>query len=130
MHREHPLFFGAVLGLSLAVVDLLTDGPDPLRAARLDRQALVLLLSAGAGALLASLPGRFRGTLRMKKPVLSRCILAFFSGAGLILGLHMADTGRILPRVIEGSAAAGAFLGISWLMAMITLRLMGRRWKP
>lgn len=128
MRRVHPLWRGFWLACVLAAVRVLLNGVDERALFRGDRAALALAGAAVFGALLAAAPGwlRRRGRLWLR-PGWKRCLTAFLSGVAMALALGMADSGRVLFALYEGSTGAYAFVGAAAVTAFVTARIVERR---
>ncbi len=130
--QAHPFWRGAALAAVFALIMVLTGTPVLSPAYRLwdaSRPALAFGGMAVIGAFLASIPGRIRRKKEARpKLSVSRCVVAFASGIGLMLGLALAGSGdiRLICGVMQGGLGALAFAACAWLTGLITARLMGR----
>ena len=113
MHRGHPLLCGTLLGLTWTLLSLLFQGADWLTA---------------CGALIAAVPKllRNRGSYWARESALG-CAGAFLCGVGMMMGLHMAGSGRIVSAMLEGSTGAFGFVIMAWIAGCVTVLLAGRR---
>lgn len=128
MRRVHPLWRGFFLSCVLTTALVLLGGPDEIAVFRGERMPLVFAGSAALGALVASLPGRFRRRgQRTPLPRWTCCLLCFLCGAAMLLALGAAGSGRVLYALYEGSTGAYAFAGAALVTGFITARIAGRR---
>ena len=113
MHRGHPLLCGTLLGLTWTLLSLLFQGVDWL---------------AAIGALIAAVPKllRNRGSYWARESALG-CAGAFLCGVGMMMGLHLAGSGRIVSAMLEGSTGAFGFVIMAWIAGCVTALRAGRR---
>lgn len=128
MRRGHPLLCGTLLGLTWALLSLLFQGADWLAAWTMTREGMVLLGMTAVGALMAAVPAflRQKGTKRAPESVIDG-VRAFLSGIGLMLGLHLAGSGRIVSAMLEGSTGAFGFVLTAWVVGGVTVLVAERR---
>ncbi len=127
MRVVHPLWRGFYLAAMLAAARVLLGPVDALSPYLLSRRGLALALGLTAGAFLASVPGRFRKKGERLPLTWQRCLLSFLCGAAMVLAYRLADGGRVLSALMEGSAGAYAFAGAAVAAGFITARIAGRR---
>ena len=111
MHRGHPLLCGTLLGLTWTLLSLLFQGVDWLAAWSLEREGAALLGMTAVGALIAAVPKllRNRGSYWARESALG-CAGAFLCGVGMMMGLHLTGSGRIVSAMLEGSTGAFGFV--------------------
>ena len=128
MHRGHPLLCGTLLGLTWTLLSLLFQGADWLAAWSLEREGAALLGMTAVGALIAAVPKllRNRGSYWARESALG-CAGAFLCGVGMMMGLHLAGSGRIVSAMLEGSTGAYGFVFLAWIAGGVTAQLEGRR---
>ena len=128
MRRGHPLLCGTLLGLTWTLLSLLFQGADWLAAWTMTREGMVLLIMTALGALMAAVPAflRQKGTKRAPESVMDGA-RAFLCGIGLMLGLHLAGSGRIVSAMLEGSTGAFGFVLTAWVVGGVTALVAGRR---
>lgn len=128
MRRQHPLWRGFWLALSMAAVLFLLGPVSPLSLFALERGPLVFFAAMTAGAFIGALPGRLR---KSAKPVLrttwQRALRAFLCGAAMALALGMAGDGAVIPALMTGSVGAYAFCGVAHAAGFITVRIADKR---
>ena len=80
------------------------------------------------GALIAAVPKllRNRGSYWACESALG-CAGAFLYGVGMMMGLHLAGSGRIVSAMLEGSTGAFGFVIMAWIAGCVTALLAGRR---
>ena len=105
MHRGHPLLCGTLLGLTWTLLSLLFQGADWLAAWSLLRN---------------------RGSYWAHESALG-CAGAFLCGVGMMMGLHLTGSGRIVSAMLEGSTGAFGFVIMAWIAGCVTALLAGRR---
>ena len=122
---------GFLLALGIAACMTIKGRVDFLAAYTLQDGFFVALTAMlFPGALLGSLPGRFRSRGKPKtKSTWRGCSVSFACGAAMILGAGFAfgGDGMMLAGFCQGSVSAVGFLGISTLAALLTARLRERR---
>ena len=128
MHRGHPLLCGTLLGLTWTLLSLLFQGVDWLAAWSLEREGAALLGMTAVGALIAAVPKllRNRGSYWARESI-RECAGAFLCGVGMMMGLHLAGSGRIVSAMLEGSTGAFGFVIMAWSAGCVTALLAGRR---
>ena len=116
MHRGHPLLCGTLLGLTWTLLSLLFQGADWLAAWSLEREGAALLGMTAVGALIAAVPKllRNRGSYWAHESALG-CAGAFLCGVGMMMGLHLTGSGRIVSAMLEGSTGAFGFVIMAWI---------------
>lgn len=128
MRRQHPLWRGFWLALSMAAVLFLLGPLDPLSPYRLERNPLVFFAAMTAGAFIGALPGRLqKGSQPSQHTTWQRCLRAFLCGAAMALGLGMAGDGAVIPALMTGSVGAYAFCAAALFAGFITVRIAERR---
>lgn len=129
MRRQHPLWRGFWLALSMAAVLFLLGPVDPLSPFLLERKPLVFFTAMTAGAFLAALPGRLRkGGRPDQRTTWQRCLRAFLCGAAMALSLGMAGDSAVIPALMTGSVGAYGFCAAALAAGFITVRIAeGRR---
>ena len=87
-----------------------------------------LLGMTAVGALIAAVPKllRNRGSYWACESALG-CAGAFLYGVGMMMGLHLAGSGRIVSAMLEGSTGAFGFVIMAWIAGCVTALLAGRR---
>ena len=80
------------------------------------------------GALIAAVPKllRNRGSYWAHESALG-CAGAFLCGVGMMMGLHLTGSGRIVSAMLEGSTGAFGFVIMAWIAGCVTALLAGRR---
>ena len=101
---------------------------DWLAAWSLEREGATLLGMTAVGALIAAVPKllRNRGSYWARESALG-CAGAFLCGVGMMMGLHLAGSGRIVSAMLEGSTGAFGFVMMAWIAGCVTALLAGRR---
>lgn len=129
MRRQHPLWRGFWLALSMAAVLFLLGPVSPLAPYELARSPLVFFAAMTAGAFVGALPGRLRkGAKSAQRTTWQRCLKAFLCGAAMALGLGMAGDGAVIPALMTGSVGAYGFCAAALAAGFITVRIAeGRR---
>ena len=91
-------------------------------------EGAALLGMTAVGALIAAVPKllRNRGSYWARESALG-CAGAFLCGVGMMMGLHMAGSGRIVSAMLEGSTGAFGFVIMAWIAGCVTVLLAGRR---
>ena len=123
---------GEPLSSSAAPEVLLQLQPDadapaaPLEAVAVEGAALLGMTAVGA--LIAAVPKllRNRGSYWAHESALG-CAGAFLCGVGMMMGLHLAGSGRIVSAMLEGSTGAFGFVIMAWIAGCVTALLAGRR---
>lgn len=93
-----------------------------------EREGAALLGMTAVGALIAAVPKllRNRGSYWARESALG-CAGAFLCGVGMMMGLHLAGSGRIVSAMLEGSTGAFGFVIMAWIAGCVTALLAGRR---
>ena len=122
-----PASCGLLLGMSLSAARLIS--PDGLRDTLRFRPSHALKAALWAiGTLIAAVPKllRNRGSYWARESALG-CAGAFLCGVGMMMGLHLAGSGRIVSAMLEGSTGAFGFVMMAWIAGCVTALLAGRR---
>ena len=128
MRKGHPLLCGTLLGLTWTLLSLMFQGADWLAAWTLEGEGAALLLMMAVGALIAAVPKllRNRGGYWANESI-CECAGAFLCGIGMMMGLHLAGSGRIVSAMLEGSTGAFGFVLMAWILGCVTALAAGRR---
>ena len=129
MRRQHPLWRGFWLALSMAAVLFLLGQTGSLAPFRLVRKAAVFAAAIAAGAFIGSLPARFRKRGAAQGTTWQRCLRGFLCGAAMALGLGLAGDSAVIPALMTGSVGAYAFCAMALATGFITVRMAERRRK-